>query len=910
MAVVIAITDGPIGFPDFAPNSKGYAKKLFAANQRLDNFLLPLTEISAGTYATLSEIEQIKPGARLNNMRLRYGGEFPHREFTFLLNNTWPADGIYILGPQDASANDGRFVSDPPKQGYIVHSIQDLKDLPNFIFPDGQAVFYQEGDTVRIYHYSANSSAPLNEPFVVETRTQTGRFIANLPENLVLLDETGKIPFSFMPEGTTGAWIYQTGWDASTNSPSIPAASSDNKGHYYDVVVAGDTNIDGETDWNVGDWIVSDGVKWHKLDRTPEPVTKETIGLGLVENFGMATYEQAIAGAITTAYMNPLRTKDLILDLFSNNAQNLTTGEIQQLANINSHAISEVQWGHLAGFDQGLATTDNVIFSQLSATLLTPNQPNITTLGTLLSLSVSGETILSSGDIDKTALRIQEQVNQTTTQAIFQIRNAGDTANFLAIYPEGNLSLGDITDFGAGKGILAIKDATTPPTVAPSGGSVLYSFGGRLHTRHGGAMVPVGVKEADSSDMSSGASGVYVSPQQLNGQKNIANGISSLDANTEVPIEQLPVGGANRLVKANGNGKIESSQIAWSGKDISLWATWKTDRPGQLLDYEPLYWVDTEATLDVSMGDFESAIVGDKFYFFGGYDGTNALDSIYMGSIYNPTVATLQSQVLPGPLYDSNLIDNGTHLFLIGGHDQNGPTSVIYSCSKDDPLSWSTFGTFAISAFGKRGVVYNGKAYIIGGYTGSGWGQCYSSDLSDMLSWPYYGSFWHSHGQLILTNNNLYHLSGYQNIYPNVLANNKYSNLSLMRPSQWTGDYINPYGNVRNQLLPQMNGFYLIGGEVGNFVPYNVIMKSTFDDPTNFSIVGSLPFNNSRSQTLTMGGRNYIYGGFDGTDYSNKILRSQPRPNFGIDLQEGGQLQEIGGHLFHVKPDGTQVQLS
>lgn len=65
-----------------------------------------------------------------------------------------------------------------------------------------------------------------------------------------------------------GGVLFQGMWNASTNTPTIPAASSSNKGWYYVVSVAGSTNIDGITDWKVGDWIISDGSTWGKVDNT------------------------------------------------------------------------------------------------------------------------------------------------------------------------------------------------------------------------------------------------------------------------------------------------------------------------------------------------------------------------------------------------------------------------------------------------------------------------------------------------------------------------------------------------------------------------------------------------------------------------------------------------------------------
>lgn len=79
------------------------------------------------------------------------------------------------------------------------------------------------------------------------------------------LDAQGRVPTTHLPEVLFGGVTYQDRWDASTNTPTIPAASADNKGHYYLVSVAGSTTIDGESGWVQGDWIVSNGTTWGRI---------------------------------------------------------------------------------------------------------------------------------------------------------------------------------------------------------------------------------------------------------------------------------------------------------------------------------------------------------------------------------------------------------------------------------------------------------------------------------------------------------------------------------------------------------------------------------------------------------------------------------------------------------------------
>lgn len=61
---------------------------------------------------------------------------------------------------------------------------------------------------------------------------------------------------------------YQGTWNASTNTPTL-VSSTGTKNHYYIVNVAGSTNLDGITDWKVGDWVVFNGSVWQKVDQSP-----------------------------------------------------------------------------------------------------------------------------------------------------------------------------------------------------------------------------------------------------------------------------------------------------------------------------------------------------------------------------------------------------------------------------------------------------------------------------------------------------------------------------------------------------------------------------------------------------------------------------------------------------------------
>jgi hypothetical protein len=85
------------------------------------------------------------------------------------------------------------------------------------------------------------------------------------PLGVATLDAAGKVPTSQIP--MQGDLNYQGTWNASTNTPTL-TSSVGTKGYYYVVDVAGSTNLNGITDWQVGDWAIFNGSIWQKVDNT------------------------------------------------------------------------------------------------------------------------------------------------------------------------------------------------------------------------------------------------------------------------------------------------------------------------------------------------------------------------------------------------------------------------------------------------------------------------------------------------------------------------------------------------------------------------------------------------------------------------------------------------------------------
>ena len=95
--------------------------------------------------------------------------------------------------------------------------------------------------------------------------------------NTLIPSQTGNAGKFLTTNGTTTSWAtagggsgglsYQGTWNASTNTPTL-ASSTGTNGYYYIVSTAGSTNLNGITDWQVGDWLLFNGSVWQKIDQT------------------------------------------------------------------------------------------------------------------------------------------------------------------------------------------------------------------------------------------------------------------------------------------------------------------------------------------------------------------------------------------------------------------------------------------------------------------------------------------------------------------------------------------------------------------------------------------------------------------------------------------------------------------
>ena len=127
------------------------------------------------------------------------------------------------------------------------------------------------GKLIKDSGYNASTFATAAQGAKADTAVQPGSLgtaaylDAGSALGVATLDSGGKVPVSQIP--ALGDLNYQGTWNATTNVPTL-VSSAGTKGYYYVVATAGTTNLNGITDWQIGDWAVFNGSVWQKIDNT------------------------------------------------------------------------------------------------------------------------------------------------------------------------------------------------------------------------------------------------------------------------------------------------------------------------------------------------------------------------------------------------------------------------------------------------------------------------------------------------------------------------------------------------------------------------------------------------------------------------------------------------------------------
>ena len=216
-----------------------------------------------------------------------------------------------------------------------------------------------------------------------------------------LPSQTGNAGKFLTTDGTTASWAsvagglsYQGTWNASTNSPTL-ASSTGTNGHYYIVATAGSTNLDGITDWQIGDWLIFNGSTWQKLDQTnlvtsvngnTGAVVLTASSVGALDTITSTDGSVTVSGTGTTRDLSVAvssSTYNVLVQVRNTTGATLTKGTVVYISGAT---------GQIPTVTKAIATTDGSsaqTLGMITADLANNSNGNVTIIGLISDIDTS-----------------------------------------------------------------------------------------------------------------------------------------------------------------------------------------------------------------------------------------------------------------------------------------------------------------------------------------------------------------------------------------------------------------------------------------------------------------------------------------------------------------------------------------
>lgn len=183
---------------------------------------------------------------------------------------------------------------------------------------------------------------------------------------------------------------YRGNWNASTNNPTLSNGSGILSGEYYIVNVAGTTPLDGTVVWGVGDWVISNGAAWEKIDNGGGA------SWALTANAGTNPVTDFIGTRDATTFA--IGTNNIVRFIVSSSASQITSQDNMLLTTVSGKSITvkSLDTGAVT-FDSGTTGGVNIGTGLFSKQVTIGSQTGTSAMSLLTG--TGGFSIATTGDI-------------------------------------------------------------------------------------------------------------------------------------------------------------------------------------------------------------------------------------------------------------------------------------------------------------------------------------------------------------------------------------------------------------------------------------------------------------------------------------------------------------------------------
>ena len=324
---------------------------------------------------------------------------------------------------------------------------------------------------------------------------------------------------------------FQGSWNASTNTPAL-ASSTGTNGEFYIVSVAGTTDLNGITNWGIGDWAIFNGTAWQRVEGGADGNFNDLTANSLTVN-GTATMDGLTVDGNVTFNTNTLKISDNIPKLVFEDTDTSTLASI--IANSSNITYDTV------------ATSKDHIFKQGGTTRMVIDDTGIDVTGEL--------------DVTNTAARAA-YIRSTTTGSRMHFLDATTTSvTTVGVGAEGN----NIVLHGGGAEVLrglSSGDVSIPNGNLGIGVSANYSLD--VAGSAGGTLARF--KDSDSSHNGIIIAGDTNAGWVGNSSSNTGEGIYYQNSSNRM---RVYTGGQEAMIlDSSQNVSIPNGTITSAGKDV------------------------------------------------------------------------------------------------------------------------------------------------------------------------------------------------------------------------------------------------------------------------------------------------------------------------------------------------------